>query len=93
VVQPNPLNVGYEFLQQQLQACEQQIDVCLQMFVMHVEVEPPQTTPARKRRSRQRQALSFDVHKYLDAMTGVDLTQIDGIDASLNFYRRSEKDS
>jgi hypothetical protein len=45
-----------------------------------VEVAPPQAAPARTRRSRQRQAPSFDVHKYLDAMTGVDLTQIDGID-------------
>src|SRR2546426_5479786 len=71
----------YEFLQQQLQACEQQIDACLQTFVTHVEVEPPQTTPARTRRSRQRQAPSFDVHTYLDAMTGVDLTQMEGIDA------------
>ena len=61
----------YEFLQQQLQACEQQIDACLQTFVTHVEVEPPQPTPARKRRARQRQAPSFDVHKYLNAMTGV----------------------
>ena len=71
----------YEFLQQQLQACEQQIDACLQTFVTHVEVKPPQPTPARKRRTRQRQAPSFDVHGYLNAMTGVDLTQIDGIDA------------
>src|SRR5439155_19252248 len=71
----------YEFLQQQLQACEQQIDACLQTFVTHVEVEPPQPTPARKRRARPRQAPSFDVRNYLDAMTGVDLTQIDGIDA------------
>jgi transposase len=71
----------YEFVQQQLWACETQIDACLQTFVTHVEVEPPQTTPTRKRRSRPRQAPSFDVHKYLDAMTGVDLTQIDGIDA------------
>jgi transposase len=70
----------YEFLQQQLQACEQQIEACLQTFVTHVEVEPPQTTSTRKRRARQRQAPSFDVHKYLDTMTGVDLTQIDGID-------------
>jgi hypothetical protein len=31
--------------------------------------------------ARQRQAPGFDVHKYLDAMTGGDLTQIDGIDA------------
>ena len=67
----------YAFLQQQLQACEQQIDACLQTCVTHVEVEPPQPTPARTRRARQRQAPSFDVRKYLDAMTGVDLTQIE----------------
>jgi len=57
------------------------MDACLQTFVTHVEVEPPQTTPARTRRSRQRQAPRFDVHTYLDVMTGVDLTQMDGIDA------------
>jgi transposase len=71
----------YEFLQQQLQACEQQIDACLQTFVTHVEVEPPQPMPARTRRSRQRQASRFDVHTYVDTMTGVALTQIDGMDA------------
>ena len=71
----------YEFLQQQLQACETQIEGCLQTFVTHVEVAPPQPTPARQRRARPRQAPSFDVHGYLHAMTGVDLTQIDGIDA------------
>jgi transposase len=71
----------YEFLQQQLRACETQIEGCLQTFVTHVEVEPPQPTPARQRRARPRQAPSFDVHGYLHAMTGVDLTQIDGIDA------------
>jgi len=70
----------YEFVHQQLRACETQIAACLQAFVAHVEVEPPQTTPARTRRARQRQAPSFAAHKYLEAMTGVDLTQIDGID-------------
>ena len=39
----------YEFLQQQLQACETQIEGCLQTFVTHVEVAPPQPTPARQR--------------------------------------------
>jgi len=71
----------YEFLQQPLRACETQIAACLQTFVTHVEVEPPQTTPARQRRSRQRQAPSCDVHGYLHALTGGDLTQIDGLDA------------
>jgi transposase len=71
----------YEFLQQQLRACEAQIEACLQTFVTHVEVDSPRPAPARKRRSRQCHAPGFDVHMYLDAMTGVDLTQIDGIDA------------
>jgi hypothetical protein len=70
----------YEFIQQQLRACETQIEACLQAFVPQVEVGSPRTTSAGKRRPRQRQAPSFDVHRYLEAMTGVDLTQIDGID-------------
>src|SRR2546421_2918474 len=41
----------YEFLQQQLQACETQIEGGLQTFVTHVEVAPPQPTPARPRRA------------------------------------------
>src|SRR5438067_9820563 len=71
----------YEFLQQQLQACEMQIEACLQTFVTHVDVDTPPPAPARQRRARQRHAPGFDVHGYLAAMTGVDLTQIDGIDA------------
>jgi len=71
----------YAFLQQQLQACETQSAGCLQTFVTHVEVAPPQPTPARQRRARPRQAPSFDGHGYLHALPGVDLTQIDGIDA------------
>src|SRR5499427_5385156 len=71
----------YAFLQQQLQACEQQIEACLQTFVTHVDVDTPPPAPARKRRARQRHAPDCDVHGYLVAMTGVDLTQIDGIDA------------
>src|SRR5919201_6572910 len=71
----------YEFLQQQLRACETQTEACLQTFVTHVDVDTPPPAPARKRRARQRHAPDFDVHGYLVAMTGVDLTQIDGIDA------------
>jgi len=70
-----------EFLQQPLQACEQQIDACLQTFVTQGDVDTPPPAPARQRRARQRHAPGFDVHGSLAAMTGVDLTQIDGIDA------------
>jgi len=71
----------YEFIQQQVRSCDQQLEVCLQAFVAQAEVGAPRPAPARKRRARQRHAPNFDVHVYLDAMTGVDLTQIDGIDS------------
>ena len=71
----------YDFLAQQLRACDRQIEACLQAFVTHVEFESPQSAPARKRRARRQQPSSFEVHAYLESMTGVDLTQIDGIDS------------
>jgi transposase len=71
----------YEFLQQQLRVCDQQIDACLQVLVTPAEMKAPRPAPARKRRARQRHTPDFDLHAYLESMTGVDLTQIDGIDS------------
>ena len=71
----------YEFMQQQWRACDQQIEACLQAFVTLAELESPQLAPARKRRARQRHTPAFEVHASLESMTGVDLTQIDGIDS------------
>jgi transposase len=71
----------YDFIQQQLRGCDQQIEACLQTFVAHAEVKPPRPRPVRKRRARQRHTPDFEVHAYLESMTGVDLTQIDGIDS------------
>jgi transposase len=71
----------YEFIQQQLRACDQQIEACLQVFVTPAEMESPRPASARKRRARQRHTPDFEVHAYLESMTGVDLTQIDGIDS------------
>ena len=68
-------------MQQQLRACDQQIAACLQAFVTPAEMESPRPAPARKRRARQRHPPDFEVHAYLEAMTGVDLTQIEGIDS------------
>ena len=66
----------YDFVQEQLIACDQQIEACLKAFEAKAEVE------ATSRRSRRRQGNTpgFDVWTYLYQMTGVDLTQIDGID-------------
>jgi transposase len=71
----------YDFLAQQLRACDGQIQGCLQAFVPHVEAGAPQSTPVRTWRSSRSNPPSFDVQIYLEAMTGVDLTQIDGIDS------------
>ena len=47
----------------------------------HVEADLPQATPVRAWCSSRSNSLGFEVYAYLDAMTGVDLTQIDGIDS------------
>src|SRR5207244_1521251 len=71
----------YDVLAQQLQACDGQIEGCLQALVPDVEADSPPSTPVRPWRSSRSNPPSFDVQAYLDAMTGVDLTQIDGIDS------------
>jgi len=71
----------HDFLAQQLQACDGHIEGCLHTFVPHVAVDAPQPTPVRTWRASRSNPPSFDVQAYLDAMTGVDLTQIDGIDS------------
>ena len=71
----------YDFLAQQLRACDGQIEGCLQAFVPDVETDAPPSPPAPTWRSSRSNPLSFDVQAYLEAMTGVDLTQIDGIDS------------
>jgi transposase len=71
----------YDFLAQQLRACDGHIEGCLQAFVPDVETDAPPSPPVRTWRSSRSNPLSFDVQAYLEAMTGVDLTQIDGIDS------------
>src|SRR5262249_57875899 len=68
----------YDFLAQQLRACDGHIEECLQTFVPDVETDSPPSTPVRAWRSSRSNPLSFEVQTYLKAMTGVDLTQIDG---------------
>ena len=71
----------HDFLAQQLRACDGHIEGCLQAFVPDVEAASSPSTPGRPWRSSRSNPLSFDVQTSLNAMTGVDLTQIDGIDS------------
>jgi transposase len=71
----------YDVLAQQLRACDGHIAGCLQTFVPDVEVDSPPSPPVRAWRSSRSNPLNFDVQTSLEAMTGVNLTQIDGIDS------------
>ena len=70
-----------DLLAQPLRACDGHIAGCLQAFVPDVETDAPPAPPTRPWRSSRSNPLSFEVQAYLEAMTGVDLPQIDGIDS------------
>jgi len=71
----------YDFLAQQLQACDGHIAGCLQACVPDVETDAPPSPPARTWRASRSNPLRRDVQASLEAMTGVDLPRIDGIDS------------
>jgi transposase len=71
----------YDFLAQPWRACDGHIEGCLQTLVPDVEADAPPSTPVRTWRASRSNPPSFEVQAYLEAMTGVDLTQIDGIDS------------
>jgi transposase len=66
-----------EFYQQQMTACDRQIEACLQQFE-----EKTSETPVTTRRRKRRRGIAFDARSYLYRMTGIDLTQIDSIEGN-----------
>jgi hypothetical protein len=64
-----------------LRACDGHIEGCLQALVPDVETDAPQAPPARPWRASRSNPLRFEVQVSLEAMTGVDLTQIAGIES------------
>jgi len=67
-----------EFYQQQMTACDRQIEACLRQF----EEKRSETPVTTRRRKRRRGGIAFDARSYLYRMTGVDLTQINSIEAN-----------
>ena len=71
----------HDFIAPQLRACDGHIEGWLQAVGPDVEAASSPSPPGRPGRSSRRNPLRFAVQTSLKARTGVDLTQIDGIDS------------
>ena len=69
----------YDFYDQQLKACDTELEA---LYAQFDPPEDPGTEPPKpNRRKRRKNQPHFDLAQSLYRMTGVDLTQIDGLDA------------
>ncbi len=68
----------YDTYQQQIQQCDRQIEHCLSAFDSQND-EP--LTPRPKGKKPSRNAPNFDLRSHLYRISGVDFTQIDGLEA------------
>jgi transposase len=68
---------GYDFFQQQLVACDQQLEA----YLAKLPSAPNATAVPPARRYRRKNQPHFDLRKELARIAGVDLCQIEGIDA------------
>jgi len=78
----------YEFYHVQLRTCDQQIETYLQTFADRATGRPLE--PKARRRGRRANDPAFDVRGLLFRMAGVDLTVIEGIDATTALVVLSE---
>jgi len=68
----------YDFYTHQIQACDAQLEANYQAVKPQFDLAQ-QPLPPGRRTSRDKNSPTFDLRLYLYQMTGVDLTQIDGI--------------
>jgi transposase len=78
----------YEFYQQQLRACDAQLEAYLQTFADHSGGQQLQAKPRQRKRKPNEPA--FGVRAALHRLSGVDLTVIEGIDESTALVVLSE---
>lgn len=71
----------YDVFSQKIVACEKQIEQCYQSFQMTPARH--ELTPSRKKDSRTKNKMCFDLRTELFRICGVDLTAIDGVNASV----------
>jgi transposase len=72
---------GYDFYSRQIKACDVELESKYQTFKPQVDIETQPLPPAKKKPRRQATHPDFDLRLHLYQLTGVDLTQIDGLDA------------
>jgi transposase len=72
----------YDFTQQQIAACDQEIERVLGTFDSLVDLDAhPLPPPTTAHRQPQRHEPAFDLRAHLYRITGVDLTQVPGLQA------------
>src|SRR5713101_4837744 len=72
----------YDFTQQQIAACDQEIERVLDTFESLVDpADHPLPPPTTAHRRPQRNEPAFDLRTHLYRITGVDLTQVPGLQA------------
>lgn len=69
----------YDLHQQQIAACDTQIEQCLLRFNAKTDQLPP--SAKNKRRKTTQNAPAFDLRRQLYRMSGIDFTEINGLDA------------
>lgn len=72
----------YDYYSQQIAACDLELERRYQQFEPQVDVIVKPLRPNKRQRNKpEGNAPAFDLRTYLYQATGVDLTQVDGIDA------------
>lgn len=61
--------------------CDQEIEKTLQQLSPNSNGKTPANTQPEKKKKRKNNELHFNAKSYLQQMTGVDLTQVDGLDS------------
>ena len=72
----------YEIYQKQIEVCDEAIEKQLLRFESRKQIAVEPKTSSKKRRTRDKNALMFDLKTHLIRTTGVDLTAIPGVEAS-----------
>ena len=70
----------YDFYHDQIESCDHEIEACLSRFDSKVDLESQPLPPLKKGKRKPKDGPLADRRAHLYRMTGVDFTQIDGLD-------------